>query len=177
MTQEIINIGTTPNDGEGDPLRTAFQKINNNFTQLFNTAFVNSNTYSVGNTTQVIYTTPVAEFTQGVFQVNSQDVSNLDSQNIMLNASILNDESGVKWNGHNTMFNGNYVTQYDMDIFDSNVRILVTPFSSTAQIFHFISGQVTWIGEQVPGMNLQLDGYPTGNEAATENDLFVETEQ
>ena len=26
MTQEIINIGTTPNDGEGDPLRTAFAK-------------------------------------------------------------------------------------------------------------------------------------------------------
>jgi hypothetical protein len=177
MTQEIINVGATPNDGEGDPLRTAFQKINNNFTQLFNTAFVNSNAYSVGNSTQVIYTTPVDTFTQGVFQVNSQDVSNSDSQNIMLNASILNDGSGVKWNGHNTMFNGNYVTQYDMDIFDSNVRILVTPFSNTAQVFHFISGQVTWIGAQVPGMNLQLDGYPTGNEVSTENDLFVETEQ
>ncbi len=27
-TQEIINIGTLPNDGEGDPLRVAFAKIN-----------------------------------------------------------------------------------------------------------------------------------------------------
>ena len=35
MSQEIINIGTLPNDGSGDPLRVAFQKINNNFTQLF----------------------------------------------------------------------------------------------------------------------------------------------
>ena len=35
MTQQIINVGTLPNDGEGDPLRTAFQKINQNFTQVF----------------------------------------------------------------------------------------------------------------------------------------------
>ena len=35
MTQQIINVGTLPNDGEGDPLRVAFQKINENFTQTF----------------------------------------------------------------------------------------------------------------------------------------------
>ena len=37
MTQEIINIGAAPNDGEGDPLRTAFEKINNNFSQNYKT--------------------------------------------------------------------------------------------------------------------------------------------
>lgn len=35
MAQEIINIGTLPNDGTGDPVRVAFQKINNNFTQVY----------------------------------------------------------------------------------------------------------------------------------------------
>ena len=38
MAQQIINVGTAPNDGLGDPLRTAFTKTNNNFTQLFATA-------------------------------------------------------------------------------------------------------------------------------------------
>ena len=38
MAQEVINIGPAPNDGLGDPLRTAFAKTNNNFTQLFSTA-------------------------------------------------------------------------------------------------------------------------------------------
>lgn len=33
--QQHINIGTTPNDGTGDPLRTAFEKINDNFDELF----------------------------------------------------------------------------------------------------------------------------------------------
>jgi hypothetical protein len=35
MSQEIINIGASANDGQGDPIRTAFAKTNNNFTQLF----------------------------------------------------------------------------------------------------------------------------------------------
>lgn len=35
MAQKIINIGTLPNDRSGDPLRVAFQKINDNFTELF----------------------------------------------------------------------------------------------------------------------------------------------
>jgi hypothetical protein len=35
MSQEYILVGTTPNDGLGDPLRTAFIKCNNNFTELY----------------------------------------------------------------------------------------------------------------------------------------------
>jgi hypothetical protein len=35
MTQQTIDIGTTANDGTGDPLRTAFDKINDNFTELY----------------------------------------------------------------------------------------------------------------------------------------------
>ena len=45
MAQQTINIGTTANDGTGDPLRSAFDKINDNFTELYNdesTAEVNS---------------------------------------------------------------------------------------------------------------------------------------
>jgi len=35
MTQQTINIGSTPNRGDGDPLRLAFTKINENFTELY----------------------------------------------------------------------------------------------------------------------------------------------
>jgi len=35
MSQQYINIGANPNDGNGNPLRTAFDKVNDNFTQLF----------------------------------------------------------------------------------------------------------------------------------------------
>lgn len=35
MAQQQINIGVLPNDGTGDPLRVAFQKINQNFTEIY----------------------------------------------------------------------------------------------------------------------------------------------
>lgn len=36
MTQQIIDVGNVANDGSGDPLRTAFIKCNDNFTELYN---------------------------------------------------------------------------------------------------------------------------------------------
>ena len=35
MAQQTINIGSVANDGTGDPLRTAFDKVNDNFTELY----------------------------------------------------------------------------------------------------------------------------------------------
>ena len=38
MAKQTINIGTSANDGTGDPLRTAMSKTNDNFTELYNGA-------------------------------------------------------------------------------------------------------------------------------------------
>lgn len=38
MAREIINVGSAPNDGTGDPLRTAYIKCNNNFVELYSIA-------------------------------------------------------------------------------------------------------------------------------------------
>ena len=38
MAQQTINVGTSANDGTGDPLRTAFTKINTMFTELYGTS-------------------------------------------------------------------------------------------------------------------------------------------
>lgn len=35
MARQVIDIGVNPNDGEGDPIRTAGQKINENFEELY----------------------------------------------------------------------------------------------------------------------------------------------
>ena len=35
MAQQVINIGAATNDGTGDPLRTCFDKINDNFSELY----------------------------------------------------------------------------------------------------------------------------------------------
>ena len=37
MAKQTVNIGTTVNDGTGDDLRTSFDKINDNFNELYAT--------------------------------------------------------------------------------------------------------------------------------------------
>ena len=35
MAKQTINIGSSANDGTGDPIRTAFDKVNDNFNELY----------------------------------------------------------------------------------------------------------------------------------------------
>ena len=35
MAKQLVNIGTSINKGDGDPLRTAFEKINQNVNELY----------------------------------------------------------------------------------------------------------------------------------------------
>lgn len=49
-TRQIINVGTTADDGSGDYLRDALVKVNTNFENLWDRAAVNSNVDITGNT-------------------------------------------------------------------------------------------------------------------------------
>ena len=58
MTQQIINTGTAPGAGNGDPLRTAFTEINSNFTELYaNVANLRSSVTTVAGRTGNIFLT------------------------------------------------------------------------------------------------------------------------
>ena len=46
MAQQLINVGTSTNDGTGDGIRTAFIKTNNNFTELYNDVVNNNLTFT-----------------------------------------------------------------------------------------------------------------------------------
>ena len=47
MAQQVINIGTSPNDSTGDTLRTSFTKTNANFTELYTRPLGNAFTSSL----------------------------------------------------------------------------------------------------------------------------------
>jgi hypothetical protein len=169
-SQEYINIGAYPNDGTGDPLRVAFDKINNNFSNLFATTFSTSESITTGLTSnQVILEQPVNTFMQGVFQIRSYDPTNIDMQDITLSASITNDANSVKFTGYATLFDGNALCRYDMDVFNDSVRILVNPLINT-DIHHYISYQVTNSGA-VEGPSIALNGYPSDFIMSTEDDI------
>ncbi len=49
MARQNINIGTSANKGDGDPLRTAFTKINSNFTELYNAIGLNDGSINISS--------------------------------------------------------------------------------------------------------------------------------
>ena len=82
MSKQVINIGTAPNSGNGDPLRTAMDIANDNFTELYdasalNTAKVTNATHSgdVTGSTSLTLTTvnaSVGSFTNANITVNAK---------------------------------------------------------------------------------------------------------
>jgi hypothetical protein len=179
MAQELINIGQLPNDGNGDPLRVAFQKINNNFTQLFSTSSQIYEAVSVGTETdQIILLIPSTNFTQAKIQCNSVNPNNQDSQNITITAMITNSQDDVKFTGYGTLFSGNALVRYNMDVSGGYVRLMVNPFgiSNSTILNHFISAQVTYDANTSVGVPLALDGYSAGSFLSTEDGLVITTE-
>lgn len=147
MSIEYINVGDLPNDGTGDPLRTAFQKINNNFVTMEQSSTNITSAVTLDDSAnQVIFEYPAAQFTQGTFQVQSYRQDNNDSQNALISTSIYNDLSNVIFTVYGIMNNGDWLTNYDMDVSDGNVRLLVNPIQN-AVIQHFIAYQVTYAGD------------------------------
>lgn len=176
-TQEIINIGTLPNDGEGDPLRVAFAKINNNFSNLFPTAINTSSSYSVGNTPgQLIFETDANAFTMAQLYVYAADPSGNDSQSIQLNAQINQELDDAKFSAVGLSVFGNALSSYSMRVLGGNVQLLANPLQDTT-IFHFIGSSVIWIGSTIPGIPIELDGYVANSIMSTELDQGVTTEQ
>lgn len=82
MTQQIIDVGAAANDGTGEPLRTAFEAVNSNFTEIYTAGPVGSNVQIANNTitTTVTNTNLVLKPNGiGVIQANSAVLPSIDN--------------------------------------------------------------------------------------------------
>lgn len=158
MAIELVNIGANPNDGEGDPLRVAFSKINNNFVFMQQTTTNITSSVTLDDTAnQVIFEYPTNAFTQGVIQIKSYREDNNDSQGATLTVQLKNDATAVAYTVSNITNIGNWLTQYNMDVDSGNVRLLVSPLQDQV-INHFMAYQVTWEGDLGVGMVMTAEG-------------------
>lgn len=81
MAQQIINVGEVANDGTGEPLRDAFQAVNDNFTEIYQAGPVGSNIAISGNviTNSILNGNIVLKANGiGVVQANSSVVPSID---------------------------------------------------------------------------------------------------
>lgn len=100
MARQAINIGSSANDGTGDPLRTAFDKINDNFVELYGTdndintldanLDVRTHAITTGVTNGNITVTPngTGSINLGSITINGSQVSSNDSTQITLADNI-----------------------------------------------------------------------------------------
>ncbi len=158
MAIEIIDVGNVANDGTGDPLRTAFQKVNNNFAyiQLSSSNIADAVTLDDAPD-QAIFTYAANAFTQGLFQIKSYNEDNNDSQQVLITAQLSNDGTEVKFSGMGSTFFGNNLCTYDMSVNSGNVELTVSPLVDEV-LNHFISYQVTWTGSLGLGAPLISEG-------------------
>lgn len=76
MAKQTINIGTSANKGDGDPLRTAFNKINLNFSEIYENIGGGTVTTYVGpSQTETVFTAINSDVITGKFvlQIIAQD--------------------------------------------------------------------------------------------------------
>lgn len=154
MAIELVNIGAQPNDGEGDPLRTAFTKINNNFVWMQQTSTNITSSITLDNTAnQVIFEYPTNAFTQARFQIKSYREDTNDSEAVSIDAQLNNDANNVAYTAYSITSVGTWLTTYSMDVNNGNVRILVSPLVDEV-INHFIAYQITWEGDLGVGITM-----------------------
>jgi hypothetical protein len=103
MARQNINIGSSANDGTGDPLRTAFDKINDNFIELYGTdndintldANLDVNTFAIttGVTNGDITVTPngTGSIKLGALKFNGTTISSDDSTIVNINEGLVVD--------------------------------------------------------------------------------------
>ena len=154
MTQLIINVGNVANDGQGTPLRTAFEYINNNFTELYsastgvtaiangtsNVSVVSANgniSTSVGGTSNVMVVSSTSVAITGDLSV---------SGNATLSGNILGDR----------IVNG--TTEFDIQVANGNANLTIGGTSNV----------VVWdtTGQYVTGL-ISASGNVTGGNVLT----------
>ena len=141
---------------------------------LWSTGFNTVEAVTFGNSTQEIFSCPVSAFTQATFQINSSQPNTVNSQNIVINASINNDANSVRFTAHSTTFHGNSVTNFTMDVADGSVNLYATPFV-TGVLRHFIAFQVTY--NELPVGSIFVLNQDANAQMVTENsEAFITTE-
>jgi hypothetical protein len=155
MAQQLINVGSAPNDGNGDLLRNAFIKTNDNFTDLYS---LNANHIlfppKVGNTynlsiTSALNTSAAPLGTTGVYLMPFIPKHNITISSLKMNVigtSAGNNARILVYDNDdvNNVPNNKIIESTNLDCSTSGFKVYNT-------INTFLGYNVYWIGLQLQG--------------------------
>lgn len=135
MAKQTINIGTSANDRTGDPLRTAFQKTNANFTELYNEI----NSTSIDRSWQ--------SASDGVFDIVEWN----SGSNLTITATPFETANAVTYD---TRTDSEYIYfVWDQDFIDNVWNGWNTPAGEGQSYSVSLDGGTTWIPVETSGYN------------------------
>jgi len=136
MAKQTVNLGSSANDGTGDPLRTAFDKINDNFDELYLYS-----TAASGNNITITANTIASDDTNGNIIIDPNGTGRLvisTGAEIRLtdhvdNAILYSDadgdisySAGLTWNGTTLATTGSLTINSRLKIEDNRITTLTT---------------------------------------------------
>ena len=198
MARQNINIGSSANDGTGDPLRTAFDKINDNFVELYggdndiNTLDanldVNNFAITTGRTNGDITVTPngTGSIKLGAVKFNGTTISSDDSTIININEALVVDgtasvSGALSSDTSLKLATGATVTGIDNGALGSSATLLATQGAIktyvdaqvTAQDLDFACDDSTTLSIDLDSESLQFSGGAGITTAGTANTVTI----
>lgn len=166
MTRQIINVGTGPDSYTGEPVRTAFQKINDNFAELYGGSAESTINANVVTANSVITTGNVSAGNvdiQGQLVTLGNVTANYFIGNIAGNIQAANIDPGIWIKNSGTIYAHLYTqsSPYDTTYLVSNVnpsvnRLVVGSASNSSIQFNSNNGIINLYG------NTRSSGYIAG---------------
>jgi hypothetical protein len=194
MARQNINIGSSANDGTGDPLRSAFDKINDNFAELYGTdndintldANLDVSTFAIttGVTNGDITVTPngTGSIKLGAMKFNGTTISSDDSTIININEGLVVDgtasvSGALSSSTSLALATGATVTGIDNGALGSSATLLATQGAIktyvdaqvTAQDLDFTADDSTTLSIDLDSESLQFSGGTGITTAGTGN--------
>ena len=121
MARQTVNIGSAPNDGTGDPLRVAYDKLNDNFLEIYDDGGAN-----------IIVNNPVT-LTETTLDVALADIEAGGGGGAV--TSVNSDTGAVIVDLESVLNEGNETTNYVKFVIDADNYILVNTASQTIDFY------------------------------------------
>ena len=123
MSKRVINIGNAPNDGTGDPLRTGLSKVNENFTELYNTLGDGNNIISYASTAGI---STLAENLTGTPSIEVSGLTNTGVSTVQsiqaTDLTVAGIVTATQFSGDGSQLTGVTGTGQGIDIYEDATR-------------------------------------------------------
>ena len=117
MTRLGINTGSNPNDGQGDPLRVAMGKINNNFVEIYNTFGDGVTLDSIPDVAENLTGNPIINVS-GISNVGVTTTEHLEVRNITSIGIV----TAVQFVGDGSQLSNVTALPTGLEVLDNNIR-------------------------------------------------------